>query len=53
VLLLINEYLPMNEFVGRIVGVPVLREFGLVKNEQVDSLLAAAFSKSRQTPAFR
>jgi hypothetical protein len=53
VLQLINEFLPVNEFVGRIVGVPVLHEFGLVKNERVDSLLATAFSKSRQAPAFR
>ena len=53
VLQLINEFLPVNEFVGRIVGVPVLREFGLVKNEQVDSLLATAFSKSRPAPSFR
>ncbi len=53
VLQLINEFLPVNEFAGRIVGVPVLREFGLVENEHVDNFLATAFSKSQRALAFR
>ena len=47
VLQLINEFLPVNEFAGRIVNVSVLREFGLVPNAQVDGVLAAAFGKSQ------
>ena len=43
---LINEFLPVNELAGRIVGGPVLRQFGLVENEQVDCFLATAFGKS-------
>lgn len=50
---LINEYLPVNEFAGRIVGVPVLRDFGLVENDRVDDFLATAFSKSREAFALR
>jgi hypothetical protein len=46
VLQLINEFLPVNEFAGRVVNVPVLREFGLVENEGVDGFLATAFAKS-------
>ncbi len=53
VLQLINEYLPVNELAGRLTGVPVLRQFGLVENEQVDCFLATAFQKSRQALAFR
>ena len=34
------------EAAGRLIGVPVLRQFGLVENEKVDSFLAAVFSKS-------
>jgi len=45
VLEIINEYLPVKEMVGRLVGVPVLRQFGLVENEKVDSFLATVFSK--------
>ena len=37
----------MTEFAGRIVNVSVLRQFGLVENEQVDSFLATAFRKSK------
>lgn len=43
---LINEFLPVNELAGRIVGVPVLRQFSLVENAQVDNFLATAFAKS-------
>ena len=53
VLQLINEFLPVNEFAGRIVGVKLLREFGLVENEHVDNFLATAFSKSQRALAFR
>jgi hypothetical protein len=48
VLQLINEFLPVKELAGRLVGVPVLRQFGLVENEQVDCFLATAFKKSRR-----
>jgi hypothetical protein len=45
VLQLINEYLPVRELAGRLIEVPVLRQFGLVENEKVDQFLAAAFGK--------
>jgi hypothetical protein len=48
VLQLINEFLPVNELAGRIVGGPVLRQFGLVDNEKVDYFLAAALGKKRE-----
>ncbi len=53
VLQLINEFLPVNELAGRLIGVPVLRQFGLVENEQVDCFLASALGKSRQALAPR
>src|SRR5262249_40248522 len=46
VLQLIDEFLPVKEMVGRLIGVPVLRQFGLIENEKVDNFLLAAFSKS-------
>jgi hypothetical protein len=52
VLQLINEFLPVNEFAGRIVNVSVLRDFGLVGNERGDSFLAASFSKSDRATVF-
>jgi len=52
VLQLINEFLPVNEFAGRVVNVSVLRDFGLVENERVDNLLATAFSKGEQAVVF-
>jgi len=52
VLQLINEFLPVSEFAGRIVNVSVLRDFGLVENERVDNLLATAFSKSDRATVF-
>jgi hypothetical protein len=52
VLQLINEFLPVKEMAGRLIGTPVLRQFGLIENEKVDSFLAAIFSKS-QDPAER
>lgn len=48
VLQLINEFLPVKELAGRLIEVPVLRQFSLVENEQVDSFLAAAFGKSER-----
>jgi len=45
VLQLINEFLPVKELVGRLIEVPVLRQFGLVENEKVDHFLATAFGK--------
>jgi len=52
VLQLINEFLPVKEMAGRLIGAPVLRQFGLIENEKVDSFLAAVFSKSSR-PAER
>jgi len=52
VLQLINEFLPVNEFAGRIVNVSVLRDFGLAENERVDNFLATAFSKSERATVF-
>jgi hypothetical protein len=51
VLELINEFLPVKEMAGRLIGVPVLRQFGLVENEKVDSFLATVFSKAQQPSA--
>jgi hypothetical protein len=48
VLQLINEFLPVKELAGRLIEVPVLRQFGLVENEQVDCFLATAFGKSKR-----
>src|SRR5436190_19211469 len=48
VLQLINEFLPVKEMAGRLIGVPVLRQFGLVQNEKVDHFLATVFSKSSE-----
>jgi hypothetical protein len=49
VLQIINEFLPVKEFAGRLVGVAVLKQFGLVENERTDNFLANAFGKSRET----
>lgn len=51
VLQLINEYLPVKELAGRLIEVPVLRQFGLVENEQVDQFLATVFGKQPETGA--
>ncbi len=45
VLQVINEFLPIQELAGRLIEVPVLRQFGLVDNEQVDHFLATAFGR--------
>jgi len=48
VLQLINEFLPVKELAGRLIELPVLRQFGLVENEKVDHFLATAFGKQRE-----
>lgn len=50
---IINEFLPVKELAGRLIGVPVLRQFGLVENERVDCFLATAFAKSERALAPR
>jgi hypothetical protein len=50
VLDLINQFLPVEEVSGRLIGVPVLRQFGLVENEQVDTFLASMFSRRSEPP---
>lgn len=52
VLQIINEFLPVTEMAGRLIGVPVLRQFGLVENEKVDNFLATVFATSPE-PAQR
>lgn len=49
VLQIINEYLPVKEMAGRLIGVPVLRQFGLIENDTMDSYLATVFSKCPET----
>ena len=46
VLEVINEFLPVKEMAGRMIGVPVLRQFGLVENEVLDRLLESTLGKS-------
>ena len=48
VLQLINEFLPVKELVGRLIEVPVLRQFGLVENDAVDHFLATAFGQKQE-----
>jgi len=48
VLELIDEFLPVKEMAGRLIGVPVLRQFGLIENEKVDNFLARVFSKIQE-----
>jgi hypothetical protein len=49
VLQLINEFLPVKEMAGRLIGVPVLRQFGLIENERVDHFLATVFARDAKT----
>jgi len=42
----INEYLPVRELAGRFIGLPLLRELGLVENAPMDHFLATAFGKT-------
>ena len=53
VLQLIDEFLPVKELAGRLIGVPVLRQFGLVENEKVDRFLSAALGKSEMPVVVR
>jgi len=46
VLEVINQFLPVKEMAGRLIGGPVLRQFGLIENENVDNFLATVFSKT-------
>jgi len=46
VLQVINEFLPVKELAGRIIRVSLLKQFGLVENENVDSFLANAFGNT-------
>ncbi len=48
VLQLINEFLPVKELAGKAIELPVLRQFGLVENEKLDSFLAIAFGRNQQ-----
>ena len=43
VLQYINEFLPVKELAGKLIEVPLLRQFGLVENEKLDRFLADAF----------
>ncbi len=43
----INEFLPVKELVGRAIDVRVLKQFGLVDSQKVDTFLAAAFEQSK------
>lgn len=54
VLRLIDEFLPVQELAGKVINVPLLRQFGLVENERLERFLAAAFGKpkeSKESPA--
>jgi len=44
----INEFLPVKELAGRPVEAPVLKEFGLIDNVEVDGLLATAFGRAKE-----
>ncbi len=50
VLQCINEFLPVKELAGRLIEMPVLRQFGLVENEKADHFLAMAFGAKREPP---
>jgi len=47
VLQLINEFLPVKELAGRLIEVPLLRQLGLVENEQLDCFLPLLLEKVR------
>jgi hypothetical protein len=52
VLQLIDEFLPVKELAGRLIGVQVLKQFGLIENEPVDNFLATVFSKNEPALIF-
>lgn len=45
----INEFLPVKEMAGRMIGIPVLRQFGLLENDSLNRVLASAFG-TKATP---
>jgi len=45
---LINEFLPVKELTGRLIEVPVLRQFGLIENEKADHFLATVFARKQE-----
>lgn len=49
VLRLIDEFLPVKELAGKIINLPVLRQFGLVENEKLDRFLATAFGSPQES----
>jgi hypothetical protein len=49
VLQLINEFVPVKELAGKAIETPVLRQFGLVENEKLDSFLATAFGGAQRS----
>ena len=49
VLHLIDEFLPVKELAGKVINVPVLRQFGLVENEKLDRFLATAFGATTES----
>jgi hypothetical protein len=48
VLQAINEFLPAKELAGQPIEISVLKQFGLVENEKVDSFLASAFGRDKK-----
>jgi hypothetical protein len=44
----INQFLPVNELAGQQIEIAVLKQFGLVENEKVDTFLAAAFGRDKE-----
>jgi len=46
---LINEFLPVKELAGKAIELPLLRQFGLVENEKLDSFLAKAFGRVQRS----
>ena len=48
---LINEYLPVKELAGKLIGVGVLKQFGLIENEMMDHFLSVAFEREKAVPA--
>jgi hypothetical protein len=51
VLRLIDDFLPVKELGGKVINVPVLRQFGLVENEKLDRFLATAFGGPQESNA--
>ena len=49
VLQLINEFLPVTELAGKVIELSVLRQFGLVENEKLDSFLAIVFGGAQRS----